>query len=200
MKTKDYLRQYFPILTISTLLIASTFGASAEDHQREGKGNRGHERNEYRQSDRNNQRAANNERQNRRNGDRDDRNYESRDNRYERQPEYARRNDHEHQNYYNHPSYGRVYNHFENNPIVFRNQYGDYYYSGNNFYRYHDGIGYCLSEPPRHQYYRNLPVECNRVYVNGQVFFRNGDLFFELSPRGYVLVPSPFNVQFAIRF
>jgi len=199
MKTKDYLRQYFPIVTISTLLIASTLGASAEDHDNEGRRGEGHERKEYRQSGRYNERSASNEWQSRGRGYRDDRNYESRDYRDNYRPNYTRRNNHE-QSCYNHPKYGRVYNRFENNPIVFRNQYGEYYYSGNSFYRYRDGIGYCLSEPPRNQYYRYLPVECNRVYVNGEVFFRNGDLFFELSPRGYVLVPSPFEIRFTARF
>jgi|APCry1669188970_1035186.scaffolds.fasta_scaffold89351_1 hypothetical protein len=201
MKTINYLRQYTPIVIISTLLIASTFGASAENHEKEGKGNnRGHERKESRLSDRNNERTATNDWQNRRNGDGDDRNYEASNHRNEYHPEYTRRNDHEHLNYYNHPSYGRVYNRFENNPIVFRNQYGDYFYSGNNFYRYRYGIGYCISEPPRNQYYRNLPVECNRVYVNGRAFFRSGDLFFKLSPRGYELVSSPFEIRFTARF
>jgi hypothetical protein len=45
-----------------------------------------------------------------------------------------------------------------------------------------------------------LPLECNRVYVNGHVFFRNGDLFFKLSRLGYELVPSPFEIRFTARF
>ena len=200
MKTNNYLRQCVSVIIFSTLLIASTLGVSAENKHKEGQGNKGHDRKEYRQPDRNNERTATNECQNRRNGNRDDRNYESRENRKEYRPKYNRRNSHEQACYFNHPKYGRVYSRFENNPIVFNNPYGDYFYSGNRFYRYRDGIGYCISEPPRNQYYRNLPLECNRVYVNGHVFFRNGDLFFKLSRLGYELVPSPFEIRFTARF
>jgi len=200
MKTNDYLRQYVPIVIISTSLIASNLGVSAENRHKKDQEIKSHDRKEYRQPGRNFERTATNEWQNRRNGDRDDLNYESRENRNKYRPKYNRRNSHELACYFNHPKYGRVYSRFENNPIVFNNPYGDYFYSGNKFYRYRDGIGYYISEPPRNQYYRNLPLECSRIYVNGRVFFRNGDLFFKLSPRGYELVPSPFEIRFTARF
>jgi len=51
-------------------------------------------------------------------------------------------------NYYNHPRYGRVYQRFDHNPFVFNSNRGNYYYYGNHFYNYRQGIGYCMIEPP----------------------------------------------------
>jgi hypothetical protein len=49
-------------------------------------------------------------------------------------------------------------------------------------------------------YFRDLPFSCNRVHVNNQLYFRHGDLYFSHSPRGYVIVPSPIEVNFSVRF
>ena len=202
MKTIDYLRQYIPVVTISMVLIASSLEAGAEDHHKAGKGEKEHKhgRQEYRQPGWHDEQTVRNEWHGSNDRNRDSRNYDSRYNRNEYHPSYNKRNYHSHQDYYNHPQYGRVYNRFEHNPVVFRHHDCDYYYYGNNFYRYRDGIGYCAVEAPRHEYFRYLPVECRRVYINGQVFFRNGDLFFQLSPNGYVLVPSPIEIRFTARF
>jgi hypothetical protein len=105
-----------------------------------------------------------------------------------------------HRNYFEHPHYGRVYSRFDHDPIIFRHSHGNYFYSDNHFYVYRDGIGYCSVEPPRNVYFSELPFDCSRVRINGQVFFRNGDLFFQLSRRGYVIVPSPIEVRFSARF
>lgn len=104
-----------------------------------------------------------------------------------------------HGNFY-HPKYGRVYQKFDQKPTIFRHSNGNYYYSRNQFYTYRDGIGYCVAEAPRHVYFRDLPFSCNRVRVNGQVYFRNGDLYFRHSPRGYVMVPSPVEVNLSVKF
>jgi len=202
MKTKDYLRQYFPVITIALVLTASTFEAGAEDHHKEGKWGKEHEhgRKEYRQPGRHDEQTVRNEWHGRKDGNRDNRNYDSRENREEYHSGYSKKNYYGHSDYYKHPRYGRVYSRFDHNPVVFRHHDCDYYYYGNNFYRYRDGIGYCMVEPPRHEYFRHLPEECHQVYINGQVFFRSGDLFFELSPRGYVLVPSPLEIGFTVRF
>ena len=85
-------------------------------------------------------------------------------------------------------------------PVVFHHNRDDYYYYGNHFYTYRRGIGYCVVEPPREMYFSSLPVECERVYVNGHIFFRNGDLFFQLSPRGYAIVSSPIQNNVSARF
>jgi hypothetical protein len=196
MKTKDYLRQYFPVITIALVLIASTLEADADDHNKEGKNGkeRSHGSQEYRKPTRHNEQTVRNDEY------RDERNYSNRDDRKEYHPSYFKNNYRGHPDYYKHPKYGRVYSRFDHNPVIFRNHACDYYYYGDNFYRYRDGIGYCVVEPPRHEYFRHLPVECHKVYINGQVFFRNGDLFFELSPRGYVLVPSQLEIRFTARF
>jgi hypothetical protein len=36
--------------------------------------------------------------------------------------------------------------------------------------------------------------------LNGEVFFRYGNLFFQYSPKGYVMVPSPLEIRFTARF
>jgi len=200
MKTIDYLRHYLPVVTISTILIASTIAVNAEDHSNRGKSGKGHERKEYREPARNFEKKSHYDSRNQKYGNRDDRDREYRAYRNDYHPQYTKKKSHSKPNCYTHPKYGRVYNRFDRNPMVFRHQHGDYYYSGNNFYRYHDGIGYCRAEPPRNVYFRHLPVECNRVFVNGQVFFRSGDLFFELSPRGYFLVPAPNEIRLSLRF
>ncbi|HZL08398.1 MAG TPA: DUF6515 family protein [Prolixibacteraceae bacterium] len=202
MKTIDRLSKYFPIVTISLILLASTLDAGAQNHRnKDKKGNeRNHDRKEYKQADRNEGRTANHEwgKQNDRN--RDNRNYESRDNRSDHHSKYSKKNNYVQRNYYNHPQYGRVYNRFDCNPIVFENTRGNYYYFGNHFYRYQRGIGYYVVEAPRSEYFSRLPVDYRRVQVNGNVFFRNGDVFFQLSHRGYRIVPSPIEVQFSVRF
>lgn len=235
MKTIDNLRKYFPVVTISILLVASALDADAQNNRNNGN-NRGNERNrdqkEYRQSGRNQNKSANNElrgrqdgtrdnrnivsrdnrssvsRDNRNNvsrgnqsyGNRDNRSYESRDYRNQNQSGYLSRNNRTQSNYFNHPRYGRVYSRFDRNPIVFEHSRGNYYYSNNNFYRYNDGIGYCMVEPPRDIYFSNLPIECEQVYINDQEYFRNGDLYFQLSDRGYFIVPSPIELRISARF
>ena len=101
---------------------------------------------------------------------------------------------------YNHPKYGRVYSRFEHKPYILRHSHGSYYYSDNRFYTYLDGVGYCVAEPPRHVYFRELPFHCTRVYSNGREYYRNGDLFFSLSARGYVIVPAPVEFSVSVRF
>lgn len=119
---------------------------------------------------------------------------------YEYSQRYSERPNHYQKRYSNHPKYGRVYQRFDHNPYVFRHSHGNYYYSDNQFYTYRDGIGYCATEPPRQVYFRDLPFNCSRENVNGQVFFRNGDLYFSHSPRGYEIVPAPIHVNFSIGF
>jgi len=200
MKTIDYLRHYLPVVTISAILIASTLEASAKNHHNKGKSGKGHDRNEYREPSRNFEKKSNYDSRNRKYGERDDRDREYRTSRNDYHPQYSKKHYSSKPYCYNHPKYGQVDNRFEHNPIVFRHQHGDYYYSGNNFYRYHDGIGYCRAEPPRGVYFSYLPVECSRVYVNGQLLFRKGALYFASSPRGYVLFPAPNQIHLSVRF
>ncbi len=102
--------------------------------------------------------------------------------------------------YYEHPKYGRVYHKFDRTPVVFHYSQGNYYYYDNRFYRYYDGIGYCIVDAPRNVVFHDLPVACNRVVVNGHVYWRNGDLYFATNPGGFVLVPSPVQISISARF
>lgn len=193
MKTIDNLRQYIPVLTICFVLIASSIEAGAQNHRDNSKHDRKFK--EYSKSDRH-QKSAKNEWNDRK----DKKKYDNHAAREIYYPQYSVRGKHQYPNYFDHPKHGRVYQRFDHSPIVLKHRHGDYYYSGSNFYRYHKGIGYCVVEPPRNMYFSHLPVDCNRVRINGHVFFRNGDLFFQLSPNGYMIVPSPLEVRFSARF
>jgi hypothetical protein len=195
MKTIDNLRQYLPVVIFSTILITSAVEVNAEDHHKEGKRGNGHERNEYRESGRDNDRTAYNNRRDDRDGSYERKNWNNR----EYRPKYSNRNKHYESEYFEHPRYGRVYQRFDRNPIVFHHDRDDYYYYGDHFYSYRRGVGYCVVDAPRNVYFRQLPVACERVYVNGNVLFRNGDLFFQLSRRGYALVNLP-GVSISARF
>jgi hypothetical protein len=195
MKTIDHLRKYLPVVLFSILLIASAVGASAQDYRKEGKKEKGNDRKEYREYSRDNDRTATNYR-----GDDPDRNYRQKSwNDREYRPTYSKKYKNQKSDYFEHPKYGRVYQRFDRNPVVFHHDRDDYYYYGNRFYGYRKGVGYCVVEPPRNVYFKQLPVNCERVQVNGNVLFRNGDLFFKLSPRGYALVNLP-GVSISARF
>lgn len=188
MKANHIFRQVLPVMLFSTLLLATT-NTSAQNHWKRDK----HERNEYRGRDGRAER-------NHYNNGRGNRDYAYRDNddrgyRYG----YEGRSEHE-SHYFDHPRYGRVYQRFDYNPIVFHHDRDDYYYYGDHFYTYRRGVGYCVVEPPREVYFRTLPSECERVYVNGNVFFRHGSLFFQLSPRGYSMVTPPVQLRISARF
>lgn len=194
MKTIDNLRQYLPVVAISLVLLASTIDLSAQNRRNDDKKGKDRDRKEYRQPHPHrydDSRTANREWRDRKDNDRD---------RYYYHPKYSKKYKHAQVHHYDHPRYGRVYNKFDRNPVVFRHDHGNYYYYGNRFYTYHKGVGYCVTEPPRHVYFRHLPADCSRVHVNGQVFFRNGDLFFQLSPRGYAIVTSPVQVNLSFGF
>ena len=194
MKSIDNLRQYLPVVIFSTLLIASTVEANAQNHRNEGKKGNGREWKEYRETGHDDDRTAYNDRRDDR-----DRSYERKNwNDREYRPKYTNRYKHSDSDYFEHPKYGRVYQRFDRTPVVFHHDRDDYYYYGNHFYNYRRGIGYCVVEPPR--YFRTLPIGCERVRADGRILFRNGDLYFQLSPRGYVIVPSPLELNFSLRF
>lgn len=182
-----------PILSAAILTIAFlsvSFTTNADDHKNE-RGHKKHNRYEYREGG--NYRAHYN-----------DREYKGKGN-YKHHKDYKYDSDYKaYKNddcgYYNHPRYGRVYQRFEHKPYVLKHSRGNYYYSDNRFYTYRDGIGYCVAEPPRHVYFRELPFRCTRIYANGCEYYRSGDLFFRLSARGYVIVPAPLEVNVSVRF
>jgi len=199
MKTIDYLRQYIPVLTISMVLVASTIDANAQNKRSDNR-NKKDTKTEYRKSDRNDKRTAQNNWRNDRGESHEKQNWNSYDNRKDYHPHYSSKMKHAQPTYFNHPKYGRVYSRFDYNPVVFRHNHDNYYYYGNNFYTYRNGIGYCIVAPPRLVYFNQLPVTCSRVFVNGHTYFRNRELYFQLSPRGYSIVPAPISLQFSVRF
>ncbi len=199
MKTINNLKQYLPVVILSTVLFVSAVEVNAQNRRNEGEKENRHEHKEYRESGRNEDRTAYNDRRDDREGNYDRKNWNYRGNSKEYHPKYNNRYRHYDSDYYEHPRYGRVYQRFDRHPVVFHHDRDDYYYYGNHFYNYRQGIGYCVVEPPRDVYFRQLPVDCERVRVNGNVFFRNGDLFFQLSPRGYALVNVP-GISISARF
>lgn len=202
MKTMNAMRQYFPVLILSFALMAVSVEGSAQNHRKDNKSDKKYDRKEYRtvRSAKNDGRKSGNDYRNRDGKDFEKQHSDRNNGNYVYNPRYSKKQNYSHKNYSHHPKYGKVYQRFDHNPLVFRHSHGNYYYSGNNFYSYRKGIGYYVVEPPRHAYFRDLPFRCERVYANGQVYFRNGDLFFSYSPRGYVIVPSPFQVNFSVRF
>lgn len=177
----------FSAITIATLL-SSSIVAKGDDYKNES-GHKKHYRTEYREYDRDHDYY------------RDDRGKGHKKHHKEyKHDKYYKAYKHGHRDCYDHPKYGRVYNKFEHKPYILRHSHGNYYYSDNRFYTYRDGIGYCVTEPPRHVYFRELPFQCTRVYSHGRHYYRRGDLFFHLSARGYVIVPPPVEFNVSIRF
>ncbi len=174
--------------------MTSTVEVNAQNRKKENNGN-GRERKEYRESDRRDDRTAYNDRK----GNYEHKNWNNREANKEYRPKYINRYKHYDSDYYEHPRYGRVYQRFDRSPVVFHHDRDDYYYYGDHFYSYRKGVGYCVVDAPRDVYFRQLPVACERVNVNGNVLFRNGNLFFQLSPRGYALVNLP-GVSISARF
>jgi hypothetical protein len=198
MKTTDYLRQYFPVFTIAGILITSASVSEAQNHRKNDR-EKDRDHKEYRYSDRDKHQTSEYKWKGK-DRDWDDRYSERNDDRREYHPKYTNRKHNYKPDYFDHPRYGRVYHNMDQRHVVYRHKHGDYYFLGDHFYRYHKGIGYCVVEPPRGIYFSHLPVACDRVRIDGHVFFRHGDLYFQLSPRGYVLVPSPLEIRFSARF
>ena len=202
MKTLDRIKGFFPAAILSLILLVAAIGANAGERRNEGRRSNNHKQSgkEYRTSGRNERRTAQNN--SRVGGERNyqRQNWNSNNLRNENRPQYSMNYNRSNRNYYDHPRYGRVYQRFDHNPFVFNSDRGNYYYYGNHFYNYRQGIGYCMIEPPRNIFFRHLPFDCERIFLNGEAFFRFGDLFFQLSPRGYVIVPSPIGINISAGF
>ncbi len=196
------IRQFLPGIVFILAMMTTSFEVSAQNSRNYNKSDKNRDRKEYR-NDHSNRSDYSTGRNDEHYGDKShfkvhNRGRDDRD--YGYNQGHSNENYHAQQGYYNHPQYGRVYRRFEDRPIVFRHSHGDYYYHGNQFYTYRDGVGYCPAESPRGMYFSDLPFDCNRVQVNGQVFFRHDDLYFSHSTRGYAIVPSPLEVNFSLRF
>jgi hypothetical protein len=66
-----------------------------------------------------------------------------------------------------------------------------YYCYDGFFFRYRSGVGYVLVDIPFGMDFEYLPDEYERVYVNGYLYFRVGNLFFEGTGYGFRLVHYP---------
>jgi len=202
MKTIDKIKEFFPVAILSLVLVASTIGANAQERRNEDRRGNDHKqsRKEYRSPGRDERRTAHNDL--RVGGERNyqRQNWNSHNEQRGYRPQYSGNYNRGNRDYYDHQRYGRVYQRFDRDPYVFNSDRGNYYYYGNHFYNYRRGIGYCMIDPPRNIYFRQLPFDCERIDMDGEVFFRNGDLFFQLSPRGYVIVPSPVGISISAGF
>lgn len=202
MKAIQSISQFIPVVFFSLVLMAISLDSSAQHSRNNKKSDKNKDHKEYR----NDHSRSSDHFEGRNDGRRGDKKqykgYNS--GRYDGNYAYSEHNSsrsmHSQENYFNHPKYGRIYQKFDHKPTIFRHSQGNYYYSGNQFYTYREGIGYCNAEPPRQLYFRDLPFSCNRVHVNNQVFFRHGDLYFSHSSRGYVIVPPPIEVNFSFSF
>jgi len=201
MKAIQSIGRFLPGVIISFALMSASLEVSSQN-----KGNHKFDKNKDRKEYRNDHSNSSHYSDGRNDGRRDDKKYYSKhkearnDGNYEYSQRYSKRSYQADRDYFNHPKYGRVYQRFDDKPIVFRHSHGDYYYSGNQFYTYRNGIGYCATETPRQVYFQDLPFSCSRVRVNNHEYYRHNNLYFSYSPRGYVIVPSPIEVNFSVRF
>ena len=93
--------------------------------------------------------------------------------------------------YYHHPVYGDVIRKFVHRPNIFIHNHHRYYSFDGHFFRFVNGIGYVLVDLPFGLVFEQLPYAYDRVYINGYLYFRIGNLFFEYTNMGYQLVHYP---------
>ena len=94
--------------------------------------------------------------------------------------------------YFHDPRYGHVIRRFDFRPMVFINNYDRYYFFEGHFFRHLPGVGYVLVDLPYGFTFDVLPTGYyERAYINGYLYFRVGNLFFESTGFGYSLVHYP---------
>lgn len=96
-----------------------------------------------------------------------------------------------HKYYYRHNYYGHVIRKFTFAPYVFIHNHNRYYCYDGHFFRYRRGIGYILVDMPFGFTFDYLPTGYERVYINGYMYLRIGNLFFEATNYGFQLVHYP---------
>jgi hypothetical protein len=96
-----------------------------------------------------------------------------------------------HKYYFHHPRYGHVIRRFNYKPVYFIHNNVRYYNYNGHFFRHFRGVGYTLVDMPYGLVFRQLPTVHERVYVNGFLYFRVGNLFFEAHPYGFALIHYP---------
>lgn len=96
-----------------------------------------------------------------------------------------------HKYYYHHAYYGHVIRRFVVQPVVFTHNHYRYYCYDGHFFRYRPGVGYILVDIPYGMTFEYLPNDYERVYINGYMYFRVNNLFFEYTHEGYQLIHYP---------
>ncbi len=93
--------------------------------------------------------------------------------------------------YYHHNYYGHVIRRFAHKPQIYIHNHTRYYCYDGFFFRYRSGVGYVLTDVPFGMIFEDLPDNYERVLVNGYLYFRVGNLFFERTNYGFLLVHYP---------
>ena len=101
---------------------------------------------------------------------------------------YSYRN---HKYYFQHHYYGHVIRRFVHKPQIYIHNHNRYYCYDGYFFRYRIGVGYVLVDLPFGMAFEYLPNDYERVYINGYMYFRVGNLFFERTNYGFLLVHYP---------
>ena len=96
-----------------------------------------------------------------------------------------------HAHYYYHNHYGHVIRYFDYEPYVFIHNQIPYYCYDGHFFRYKRGVGYILADLPFGFVFDVIPHGYERVYINGYLYFRIGNLFFEYGNHAFHLVHYP---------
>ena len=96
-----------------------------------------------------------------------------------------------HKHYYYHRDFGHVIRRFITSPVIFYHNNHRYYCHDGHFFKYRRGVGYVLVEIPFGLVFNQLPYDYEVVYINGYMYFRVGNLFFERNWDGYRLVHYP---------
>lgn len=96
-----------------------------------------------------------------------------------------------HKYYYHHHYYGHVIRKFVYRPHIYIHNHTKYYCYDGFFFRYRSGIGYVLVDIPFGFTFEYLPDNYDMVYINGYLYFRVGNLFFENTGYGFSLIHYP---------
>jgi hypothetical protein len=93
--------------------------------------------------------------------------------------------------YYHHHYYGHVIRRFVYQPQIYIHNHIKYYCYDGFFFRHLRGVGYVLVDIPFGFSFDYLPDNYDTVYINGYLYFRIGNLFFENTAYGFSLIHYP---------
>ncbi|HCE56232.1 MAG TPA: hypothetical protein DER09_00190 [Prolixibacteraceae bacterium] len=96
-----------------------------------------------------------------------------------------------HKYYFQHPYYGHVIRRFVYEPAIFIHNHNRYYCYDGHFFRHRPGVGYILVDIPYGMQFEFIPDDYEMVNINGYLYYRVGNLFFEYTRSGYELVHYP---------